>query len=157
MISLIFAILLFFTQDCEYNIYPNPCKDYFYIESECELPQIVEIYTFDGKLVQKEKIGEGEQEGVNYMWRIEIIKSSQGGPYSLGRVQLIHPKASQAMTMVAAQRMRLMARAWRQPRAGARGSVTMFLRCRTTGVSTGREFPAGGRTSFFPTRAPVGR
>ena len=73
MISLIFAILFFFTQDCEYKIYPNPCSDYFCIESECELPQIVEIYTFDGKLVQKEKIGKGQN-----LVQIDVSRLIQG-------------------------------------------------------------------------------
>jgi hypothetical protein len=43
-----------------WTIYPNPAKDYFYVEAtEGILPSYVEIYDMNGRLMQEEYIGKG--------------------------------------------------------------------------------------------------
>ena len=61
LLLILFIILMGFTSSVRDDIviYPNPAKDYFYIESKINyLPPYVKIYNLYGNLVYTEYIGE---------------------------------------------------------------------------------------------------
>jgi len=65
IVSFFCLSLLVWSQKINYDrivMYPNPCHDYLNVKSDTLLPAILEIYTFEGKLVMIKKIEEGQME-----------------------------------------------------------------------------------------------
>lgn len=68
-IAILFFLLTSFTQDTtryaydNINVYPNPCRDYFYISSpDTILPPTVKLFDMSGRLVLTEHVEEGQTE-----------------------------------------------------------------------------------------------
>ena len=68
-VAILFFLLVSFTQDTtrsaydNIKVYPNPCKDYFYICSpDTILPPTVKLFDMSGRLVLTEHVEEGQTE-----------------------------------------------------------------------------------------------
>ena len=65
VIASVVLVCLAFTQDTtiykDVLVYPNPAHDHFYLRADT-LPGRVEIYDMSGRLMQSEKIDEGQTE-----------------------------------------------------------------------------------------------